>query len=285
MKKTIALTVAMLAVFSVIIMAFSSKVESDWQQPHSDSVDLTVSSPVDMVEKQYKIYDYQTGADCSDIYRHASEYRSMFSVGQKDGMLTTEQAASICGNTFETWYPQNSLAGPIYIQLVTYPHTENKAVYSAVYMEYIEYDALTFEGDITKLGPPKREMNCEIDAYTGKITKLNNYAYDMDETELRDEIDLTDELEQRIVNKSIEILGEFGYSGFTNYSITPSFLNTSYDLIFADKQSTVVYIEFSKQNDVLMFESFSLEPNEEDIQFAIKYLDVDGKDIAEECGL
>ena len=285
MKKTIALTVAMLAVFSVIIMAFSSKVESDWQQPHSDSVDLTVSSPVDMVEKQYKIYDYQTGADCSDIYRHASEYRSMFSVGQKDGMLTTEQAASICGNTFETWYPQNSLTGPIYIQLVTYPHTENKAVYSAVYMEYIEYDALTFEGDITKLGPPKREMNCEIDAYTGKITKLNNYAYDMDETELRDEIDLTDELEQRIVNKSIEILGEFGYSGFTNYSITPSFLNTSYDLIFADKQSTVVYIEFSKQNDVLMFESFSLEPNEEDIQFAIKYLDVDGKDIAEECGL
>ena len=285
MKKTIALTVAMLAVFSVIIMAFSSKVESDWQQPHSDSVDLTVSSPVDMVEKQYKIYDYQTGADCSDIYRHASEYRSMFSVEQKDGMLITKQAASICGNALETWYPQNPLAGPIYIQLVTYPHTENKAVYSAVYMEYIEYDALTFEGDITKLGPPKREMNCEIDAYTGKITKLNSYAYDMDETELRDEIDLTDELEQRIVNKSIEILGEFGYSGFTKYSITPSFLNTSYDLIFADKQSTVVYIEFSKQNDVLMFESFSLEPNEEDIQFAIKYLDVDGKDIAEECGL
>ena len=285
MKKTIALTISMLAVFYVIIMAFSSKVESDWQQPHSDSVDLTVSSPVDMVEKQYKIYDYQTGADCSDIYRHASEYRSMFSIGQKDGMLTTEQAASICGNTFETLYPQNSLAVPIYIQLVTYPHTENKAEYSAVYMEYIDYDAFTFEGDITKLGPPKREMNCEIDAYTGKITKLNSYAYDMDETELRDEIDLTDELEQRIVNKSIEILGEFGYSGFTKYSITPSFLNTSYDLIFADKQSTVVYIEFSKQNDVLMFESFSLEPNEEDIQFAIKYLDVDGKDIAEECGL
>lgn len=285
MKKTIALTVAMLAVFSVIIMAFSSKVESDWQQPHSDSVDLTVSSPVDMVEKQYKIYDYQTGADCSDIYRHASEYRSMFSIGQKDGMLTTEQAASICGNTFETWYPQNSLAGPIYIQLVTYPHTENKAEYSAVYMEYIDYDAFTFEGDITKLGPPKREMNCEIDAYTGKITKLNSYAYDMDETELRDELDLTDELEQRLVDKSLEVLQQFGYLDFKNYIIYPNTMNVAYDLIFTDKQSTVVNIDFSKQNDVLVFESFALEPNKDNIQFAVEYLAANGKNISEECGL
>lgn len=285
MKKTMALTLAMLAVFSVIIMAFSSKVESGWQQPQSDSVDLTVSSPVDMVEKQYKIYEYQTGADCIDIYRHASEYRSMFSVEQKDGMLTTEQAASICGNAFETWYPQNSLAGPLYIQLVTYPHTENKAEYSAVYMEYIDYDAFTFEGDITKLGPPKREMNCEIDAYTGKITKLNSYAYDMDELELRDELNLTDELEQQIVNKSIEILGKFGYSGFENYIISTNSMNATYELIFTDKQDTVVNIDFSKQNDVLTFESFSLEPNKENIQFIIEYLAVNGEDIIQECGL
>ena len=62
-------------------------------------------------------------------------------------------------------------------------------------------------------------------------------------------------------------------------------MNVAYDLIFTDKQSTVVNIDFSKQNDVLVFESFALEPNKDNIQFAVEYLAANGKNIAEECGL
>lgn len=285
MKKTIALTIAILAAFSLIIMAFSSKVENGWQQPQSDSVDLTVSSPVDMVEKEYKIYEYQTGTECDGIYKNASEYRSMFSVEYKEGMLTAEQAASICGNAFETWYPHNLLTSPFYIQSVIYPNTNDKVVYSAVYMEYMDYDKSTFEADITKLGPPKKEMNCEIDAYTGKITKLNSHAYDMDETELRDKPVLDEQTEQQLVDEAVKVLAEFGYSNFQNYYISENPTNYTYDMFFTDKQSLVVSIEFSKQDNVLIFESFCFEPNEENIAMMIEYLNANGKDIAEECGL
>ena len=285
MKKTIALTIAILAAFSLIIMAFSSKVESGWQQPQSDSVDLTVSSPVDMVEKEYKIYEYQTGTECDGVYKNASEYRSMFSVEYKEGMLTAEQAANICGNAFETWYPHNLLTGPFYIQSVIYPNTNDKAVYSAVYMEYMDYDESTFEADITKLGPSKKEMNCEIDAYTGKITKLNSHAYDIDERELRDEPVITDELEQRLISESIEILKEFGYSDIVNYYIAENFTNMAYDMIFTDGNSLVVYMDVSKQNDILVFESLAVETNKDNSREIIEDINIHGKDIAEECGL
>ena len=285
MKKTITLTLAMLCVFALGTVGFSGCISSRWEQPQSDSMGLTISSPVDMVEQEYKIYDYQTGAECEGIYKNAAEYRSMFSVEIKDGMLTTEQAASICGNAFETWYPQNLLIGPFYIQPVVYPHTNGKAEYSAVYMEYIDYDAFTFEGDITKLGPPRREMNCEIDAYTGKVTKMNSYAYDIDERELRDELALTEELEQQLVDKSIEMLKEFGYSNFVNYYISENSMNVTYDLIFTDGQNTVASIDLSKQNNDLIFESFCIEPNEENIKLMVEYINANGKNIAEECGL
>lgn len=285
MKKTITITVIMLAVFSAIVVFFSSRVENSWQQLQSDSVDLTVSSPVDMVEKEYKIYDYQTGEEYSAIYKNAAEYCGMFAVEEQDGMLTAEQAASICGNAFETWYPQNSLEGPFYLQSVIYPHTDDRVEYSAVYMEYINYDKSVFEADLTKLGSPKREMNCGIDAYTGKIIKLNSHAYDIDEPELRDETDLTEEIECQLVDKSIEILKEFGYYKLENYCIGENPTNMTYELIFTDKQNIAVSIDFSKQNDVLVFESFCLETNKNNIQSAVEYIAANGKEIVRECGL
>lgn len=282
MKKTIILTFIMLSTFVLGASAFSGCISNSWEQPQSDSVDLTVSSPVDMVEKEYKIYDYQTGTECDEIYRHESEYLSMFSVEYKDGMLTTEQAASICGNAFETWYPQNFLAGPFYIQSVLYPHSGDKPAYSA---KYIEYDKSAFEAGASVIGMPKMEMNCEIDAYTGKITKLNSHDYDIDELDLRDELVFTDELEQHIVNKSIEILEEFGYTGFANYCVHRNPTNATYEMTFTDGQNMAVSIDFSKQSDVLTFESFCLEPNEDNIQMMIECTNTNGKYIAEECGL
>lgn len=276
MKKTLLFTIIMLAVFAAAVISVSKKVETEWQQPQSDSIELEVSSPVEQVEKEFKVHKYQTSENFEEIYKNDADYRGQFATPYADGMLTVEQAASYCGTAIETWYPNYHFDGPFYIQLVTWPRGNDAPVYSSVYKEYADAEAPSSDADPDVIGIPKREIQCEIDAYTGKITRLNStnyYGFDMLE-----EPELDEATGQQLVAKATDILKEFGHTGFEKYFIGTNSLNCSYEMVLAGQQ-TVVYISFVKMDGEIIFEDFTMETNADNIKETTNAIAVEGKDI------
>ncbi|MBP1572015.1 MAG: hypothetical protein J6C76_08955, partial [Oscillospiraceae bacterium] len=95
MKKTILAAVGMIAVFSFAVFVFSGMMEKQWQIPQQDEIELTISSPVEMVEKEYKEYKYNTDVKSNWFYGKTE---------LKNGMLTYSEAASIAGKYIEEMY-------------------------------------------------------------------------------------------------------------------------------------------------------------------------------------
>lgn len=96
MKKTIAAAIILIAVFSATVFILSSKMETKWQQPQSDSINLSVSSPVDMVEKEYDQYKYTTDIK-NTFFIETFEY--------KEGMISYIEAVSTAASVAEIAMP------------------------------------------------------------------------------------------------------------------------------------------------------------------------------------
>ena len=67
MKKVIIITISMLAVFSVLVGVSANQLTYRWQTPQQDEIELTASSPVEMVEKEYKEYPYIVDTDSGAV--------------------------------------------------------------------------------------------------------------------------------------------------------------------------------------------------------------------------
>ena len=150
MKKTILAAVGMIAVFSFAVFVFSGMMEKQWQIPQQDEIELTASSPVEMVEKEYKEYKYNTDVKSNWFYGKTE---------LKNGMLTYSEAASIAGKYIEEmyWYVDiNDVTFDIAVLddnrfLVQHLRTEEKEDKSFYLI-----------------------INCYIDAYTGEIISIGN---------------------------------------------------------------------------------------------------------------
>lgn len=276
MKKTIIITFAMLIVFGGVVIFGASKVSSQWQTPQQDDVDISTVSPVERVEQEYKIYNFQTADNCDEIYRSLAEFKMMHAIDFEEGMLTMEQAASYCGTAIEKHYPEYSLEDKNFlITLVKYPYTTN-AVYSVLYMEYIETEKTEhYESYLL----PYFEVQCEIDAYTGKVFKLSqsHYGNDID----RDEIKLTDELTEKLVEKAVGITDGLGYSGYKKYMVIENPTNTSIDVMIST-ENDILAVGLISVNGELEFHRFNRETSEENIKESIKYMNENGISFASE---
>ena len=150
MKKTILAAVGMIAVFSFAVFVFSGMMEKQWQTPQQDEIELTASSPVEMVEKEYKEYKYNTDVKSNWFYGKTE---------LKDGMLTYSEAASIAGKYIEEMYWYVDISDVIFDIavlddnrfLVQHLGTEEKGEKSFYLI-----------------------INCYIDAYTGEIISIGN---------------------------------------------------------------------------------------------------------------
>ena len=149
-KKTILAAVGMIAVFSFAVFVFSGMMEKQWQTPQQDEIELTASSPVEMVEKEYKEYKYNTDVKSNWFYGKTE---------LKDGMLTYSEAASIAGKYIEEMYWYVDISDVIFDIavlddnrfLVQHLGTEEKGEKSFYLI-----------------------INCYIDAYTGEIISIGN---------------------------------------------------------------------------------------------------------------
>ena len=101
MKKTIIITLAMLIVFGGAVILGADIVQTDWQKPSEDDVEISSTSPVEQVENEFKIYNYVLSDSKSMTYKDLWEYdTSYYSEPEKD-MLTYMQAASYGGTFIE----------------------------------------------------------------------------------------------------------------------------------------------------------------------------------------
>lgn len=276
MKKTIIITIAMLCVFGAVVMFGADKVSTDWQQPSEDDVEISTVSPVERVEQEYKIYNFQTVDNCDEIYRSAAEYKMVHAIDFEEGMLTVDQAASYCGAAIEKYYPEYSLEDKNFlIALIKYPYSTN-AVYSVTYMEYIEAEKTGYS-ESTLL--PYFEVQCEIDAYTGKVFRLTQSHYGNDTG--RDEIKLTAELTEKLAAKAVEIMEELGYSDYKKYIVSENHTNTAAE-IYVSTENDIMYIGLISVNGEIEFNSFVKESYAENIKESIKYMNENGISFASE---
>ncbi len=276
MKKTIIITIAMLCVFGAVVMFGANRVSTDWQQPSEDDVEISTISPVERVEEEYKIYNFQTVNNCDEIYRSTADYKKVNAIEFEEGMLTVDQAASYCGTAIEKYYPEYSLEDKNFlIALIKYPYSTN-AVYSATYMEYIEIEKTEhYESYLL----PYLEVQCEIDAYTGKVFRLTQSHYGNDTG--RDEIVLTAELTEKLAAKAVEVMEELGYSDYKKYMVEENLTNTAAE-IYVSTENDIMYIGLISVNGELKFNSFNKETYAENIKESIKYMNENGTDFASE---
>ena len=59
MKKTILITLAMLCVFGGVVAFGAGRVSDHWQTPWQDKLNLSIVSPVEMVNSEIKEYSFE----------------------------------------------------------------------------------------------------------------------------------------------------------------------------------------------------------------------------------
>ena len=115
MKKVIIITISMLAVFSVLVGVSANQLTDRWQTPQQDEIELTASSPVEMVEKEYKEYNYEIDEELT------------FEPNEDDTVSFAE-AVSIGGAVLEKAYP--------FIDFSNITFSVNKTDYEKIYIRY-----------------------------------------------------------------------------------------------------------------------------------------------------
>lgn len=115
MKKVIIITISMLAVFSVLVGVSANQLTDRWQTPQQDEIELTASSPVEMVEKEYKEYGYEIDAELT------------FEPNEDD-TISLAEAVSIGGAVLEKAYP--------FIDFSNITFSVNKTGYEKIYIRY-----------------------------------------------------------------------------------------------------------------------------------------------------
>lgn len=142
MKKVILITISMLAVFSVLLAMSANQLTDRWQTPQQDEINLTVQSPVEMVQKEYKEYNYELAE------------KLMFEAGEYD-TISFAEAVSMGGAVLEKSYP--------FIDFSQVTFTVNKSNFEMIIMQYSYYDKDLYWS-----------VYCEINSRTGNI---ENFGY------------------------------------------------------------------------------------------------------------
>ncbi|MBP1552489.1 MAG: hypothetical protein J6C04_09435, partial [Oscillospiraceae bacterium] len=142
MKKVIIITISMLAVFSVLVGVSANQLTDRWQTPQQDEIELTASSPVEMVEKEYKEYPYIVDTDSGAIEI------------VQEGMLTYAEAASSMGSVLELAMPTLDMSDQTAkMGLYSYSQDKTKMVY-----------VMRYGDNSTRYG---ESIDIAADAYTG----------------------------------------------------------------------------------------------------------------------
>ena len=183
MKKVIIITISMLAVFSVLVGVSANQLTDRWQTPQQDEIELTASSPVEMVEKEYKEYNYEIDEELT------------FEPNEDDTVSFAE-AVSIGGAVLEKAYP--------FIDFSNITFSVNKTDYEKIYIRYrYNNNGLIWT------------VYCYVNSRTGYV---ENYGYDRNtkdagDTIINDYINrYKNDTQDAIIEDSIFQMEQMGYT-------------------------------------------------------------------------
>ena len=157
MKKTIIITIAMLCVFGAVVMFGADRVQADWQKPSEDDVEISANSPVELVQNEFRMYNFVLPSDKPETYQTLWKYGVKYYIEPTKDMLTYVQAASCGGTIIEQHFDWIDIGEtPLFIELEDIP---GKGAFYRVHYRS--------EGGISV--PNYECAVCKFDAYTGEL--------------------------------------------------------------------------------------------------------------------
>ncbi len=212
MKKTILITLAMLCVFGGVVAFGAWQVSGHWQTQQQDSVDINISSPVDMVENSLKEYKYIQMDENHFGWVAYKDYMTDF----VDGMISPKEAVAYGCTAMEKVFPHLKLEEITFGEaLIKWPIMEEEISTPA----YI-FDALVEPKDINMpdgVAVISDRYSMVVDAYTGKVVYL---ALD-DRSAARKITETTKYImtEQQVVDYIMELCSVLGYDNIIKYCL------------------------------------------------------------------
>jgi len=265
MKKVIIITISMLAVFSVLVGVSANQLTNRWQTPLQDEIELTASSPVEMVEKEYKEYPYILLNELSDDDSIISATEAVGIAGQAVEQIFADADFSKL-NTFLSYYDSYysesdktySISADNIEEIVK---IDNKINYGSVVVE-----ATT--GKIKNLFFISR--NVEIHNTEAENTKAVSIPPDIDDSSLT-EIMTADE-EKKVLAQALVYAEKLGYQDYKKYYIEKSISKdwgNLYTAYLQDSSGNIAHLNF-EHNEGLKTTSIHFQNNLK--ENAVEYL-------------
>ncbi|MBQ6897309.1 MAG: hypothetical protein IJN69_08915 [Oscillospiraceae bacterium] len=212
MKKTIAISAAMLLCVAIAMTGISFAQQKQWTKPQTDDVNISVNSPVEDVQQQYKGYkwDYIYNMPDSDM---SAENWSPLNIEMSEELIDFNEAGYIACEMMDNTFPELGVDNiTFYGRLRTVPSFRPQVMaYS-----FINYEPIDENNSLYR--------SCEIEIHSGKCVQAvagNKELWAIHKYEPYVKYpSLTSEDTDRILSFSADICSKFGYSGFESYRIT-----------------------------------------------------------------
>ena len=223
MKKTIIITMVMLAVCAATLVMFAGQLENAWQEPQENDINLTSSSPVEQVEQQYKelgsypFIELEKHIETLDSKRGREALEAM-AIEHEAGMISYEEAAYYGGMALENLFPTETFTDKQFVMIPLKrksPHMEEKTVIEGMYQIENPLDDPVHPGRLLI------SYAYWIDAYTGEVIYVSRFEAETDVNHKRNE--------QQALEYAANLAKAMGYDSYSKYNIESAQYNPEID--------------------------------------------------------
>lgn len=226
MKKTIIITVSMLAVCALAMVVFAYQLEDAWKQPQENESNFAAASPVEQVENEFKEFGAYPFIPFDEYIETLTDKRGMealmaMAVETQDGMISEAEAAYIGGNALEKLFPDQTFTDKEFIIVPlkwTSPHLSERYVFEGLWQIENPYDHATDPGRCLQ------SYAYWIDAYTGEVIYVRQFAA---ETDVNNNM-----TQQQAMEYAENIAKAMGYESYTKYTVSSSRYSPEIDANF-----------------------------------------------------
>jgi len=268
MKKTIIITLTMLIIFGGAVMFGASRVSNDWQQPSEDDVEISANSPVELVQNEFKMYNFVLASDKPETYQTLWKYGVKYYIEPTKDMLTYIQAASCGGTIIEQHFDWIDIGEtPLFIELEDVPG--KGAFYKVSYRTNYKSAVCKFDAYTCELYAISAEGGTE-----GIPVEILKMERQHGQTNIEDK-----DIKERVLTAVCEFTTEKGYPDVNKY-ITRS-VGEGYHEIYLTTETDIVLkvvIRFN-ENEILRKTHFSVDKNNVDV---VEYINTIGESFVQE---
>lgn len=238
MKKTIIITISMLAVCAFALVVFAGQLEDAWKQPQENESNFTASSPVEQVENEFKEFGAYPFVVFDDYIATLEDKRGMealmaMQIEKDENMISEAEAAYIGGNALEKLFPNETFTDKEFIIVPLKwksPHMTEKTVFEGLWQIENPYNHATDPGRCLL------SYAYWIDAYTGEVIHVSRVEAETDVNHKR--------TPQQALEYAESLAKAIGYDSYSKYNIEWAQYNDEIDanvwgveLLVADDKS------------------------------------------------